>query len=316
MSRWFTASTGLAFTLQLLLLSACFQQGPLQLVFARSAALELRPHSRSGPAAAANGEACSSTCCQPAVQQVHAPSCTNATTPRVGAAETATSPQGCCKQQRDQHQEQARQQSIYCNLDPTAGGVAVAPGVANSNSSTSLPPVGGLVWELPTNSSSNSSSASPQQPLMVWLGPPSSPALTHLQLTHSMHPWLLLDPATQEAQQGMLPELQRLLKRRYYLVERTRAASMVGLLVGTLGAAGYMQALNKLRELAEQVRQLQQTKQTQWTAYTDCLYPSCVMCRHKKDRSRWHRICSTRGVQGFACTNYRQIHLSNFGLSP
>jgi diphthamide biosynthesis protein 2 len=113
-----------------------------------------------------------------------------------------------------------------------------------------VPPVGGLVWQLPNSSSSSSSS---QPALMVWLGPFNSPALTHLQLTYSTSPWLLLDPASCTAEQGLLPDLQRLLKRRYYLVERARAASMVGLLVGTLGAAGYLEALSRVRQLAAEV---------------------------------------------------------------
>jgi diphthamide biosynthesis protein 2 len=54
-------------------------------------------------------------------------------------------------------------------------------------------------------------------------------------------------------EQGLQPDLQRLMKRRYYLVERARAASMVGLLVGTLGAAGYLQALSRVRQLAAAV---------------------------------------------------------------
>lgn len=90
--------------------------------------------------------------------------------------------------------------------------------------------------------------------MMVWIGPAESPALTHLQLTHSTHPWVLLEPVQQTVHQGLAPGLERLLKRRYYLVERARSATMVGLLVGTLGAAGYLQALNVLRALARQVR--------------------------------------------------------------
>lgn len=41
---------------------------------------------------------------------------------------------------------------------------------------------------------------------------------------------------------------------RYYLVEKAREASIVGVLVGTLGAAGYQGALQQLRRLARQVR--------------------------------------------------------------
>jgi diphthamide biosynthesis enzyme Dph1/Dph2-like protein len=89
---------------------------------------------------------------------------------------------------------------------------------------------------------------------MVWLGPPEGPALTHLQLSFAGRPWLLLDPAAANASQGLSTGLERLMKRRYYLVERARGASLVGLLVGTLGAAGYKAALQQLRRLAQQVR--------------------------------------------------------------
>jgi len=119
-----------------------------------------------------------------------------------------------------------------------------------SQSGTSAPvPVGGLVWQLPVSSSSSSSG-----PVhMVWLGPAASPALTHLQLSYAARPWLLLDPVGQGIAEGLSPDLERLLKRRYYLVERARGATMVGLLVGTLGAAGYKTALEQLRHLAAKV---------------------------------------------------------------
>jgi diphthamide biosynthesis protein 2 len=90
---------------------------------------------------------------------------------------------------------------------------------------------------------------------MFWMGPlNSSPALTHLQLTHSTSPWLLLNPQTGETQQGLSQDLARLLKRRYYLVEKARGAAMVGLLVGTLGAVGYLEVLQELKVLAKEVR--------------------------------------------------------------
>lgn len=38
---------------------------------------------------------------------------------------------------------------------------------------------------------------------------------------------------------------------RYYLVEKAKGASIIGLLVGTLGAAGYLLALQQVRHLAE-----------------------------------------------------------------
>jgi len=89
---------------------------------------------------------------------------------------------------------------------------------------------------------------------MVWLGPLSSPALTHLQLTFNSARWWLLDPAAGTVRRGLADGLERQLKRRYYLVERARGAAMVGLLLGTLGAAGYLTALQQLRALAAKVR--------------------------------------------------------------
>jgi diphthamide biosynthesis protein 2 len=86
---------------------------------------------------------------------------------------------------------------------------------------------------------------------MIWLGPPSSPALAHLQLTHSAANWARVDPSRGCARAAGLGDgLDRLLKRRYYLIQRCKAAPILGLLVGTLGAARYRQALDALRALA------------------------------------------------------------------
>lgn len=135
--------------------------------------------------------------------------------------------------------------SSCCN-----GSAAEAASAGNSQPSqaaaTARVPTGGLLWQQPSSSSSS-------LPQMVWLGPLSSPALTHLQLSHASCTWLLLDLDSQGVSQGLSPGLDRLLKRRYYLVERARGSSMVGLLVGTLGAAGYKTALEQLRRLAAEV---------------------------------------------------------------
>jgi hypothetical protein len=81
-------------------------------------------------------------------------------------------------------------------------------------------PTGGLLWQLPcghNNSSSSSGDGGDRrctQPLMVWLGPTTSPALTHLQLSFADHTWLLLHPVSQAVTQGLSAGLDRLLKRR------------------------------------------------------------------------------------------------------
>ncbi|MCH94572.1 diphthamide biosynthesis protein 2-like, partial [Trifolium medium] len=46
-----------------------------------------------------------------------------------------------------------------------------------------------------------------------------------------------------------LSQQRRILKRRYYLVERAKDANIVGILVGTLGVAGYLHIINQMMEL-------------------------------------------------------------------
>jgi diphthamide biosynthesis protein 2 len=133
--------------------------------------------------------------------------------------------------------------------DYVAGAEASSSRGSGSSSSNgySPPPLGGLIWCAPPGGT-----ATPR--CIIWVGPPSGPALTHLQLTHSAAAWAGIDPADGfKATAGLSDSLSRLLRRRYFLVEKARAASIIGLLVGTLGAAGYLEALEALRKLAGQV---------------------------------------------------------------
>eukprot|EP00879_Flechtneria_rotunda_P019749 GHRR01020753.1.p1 GENE.GHRR01020753.1~~GHRR01020753.1.p1 ORF type:complete len:434 (+),score=158.75 GHRR01020753.1:401-1702(+) len=229
-------------------------QGPLQLIVAQTAACELEPQHRIGKAgasssvgngtqqqqhhqtvAASNSSTAyeSQTCCQAPQQQPQQCCAHTACSSDAARHTTAGSPQEPrhCADSNSQQPEQST--------------TTAAPG-GGVNTDSIQPPIGGLVWQLPSSCDPDN------KPLMVWLGPPDSPALTHLQLTHSTHLWLLLDPATLAVRHGLAHELDRLLRRRYYLVERARGATMIGLLVGTLGAAGYLQALQALRKLAAQ----------------------------------------------------------------
>ncbi|KAK2079499.1 hypothetical protein QBZ16_001893 [Prototheca wickerhamii] len=88
---------------------------------------------------------------------------------------------------------------------------------------------------------------------VFFVGSPEAPALEHLQLTHAALSWHVLD-TTRDAyrvEQGLPLALRRLLRRRYALVERARAANIVGIVVGTLGAAGYLDAVDALCRAAE-----------------------------------------------------------------
>ncbi|KAK9814668.1 hypothetical protein WJX72_009496 [[Myrmecia] bisecta] len=86
---------------------------------------------------------------------------------------------------------------------------------------------------------------------MLWLGPDDAPALLLLQLTYNSCHWIMFDPAAQCWQEGLPTEISRTLRKRYYLVEKAKNANIVGILVGTLGVAGYLQAVERLRALAQ-----------------------------------------------------------------
>eukprot|EP01018_Ginkgo_biloba_P015439 Gb_13963 [translate_table: standard] len=100
--------------------------------------------------------------------------------------------------------------------------------------------LGGLKWVLPEHHNM-------EDYLLVWIGQ-EGPALTNVMLTYnacgvarydSLHKITVKD----------IPSQNRILKRRYYLVERAKDASIVGIVVGTLGIAGYQEAINQIRRL-------------------------------------------------------------------
>ncbi|NXU93478.1 DPH2 synthase, partial [Xiphorhynchus elegans] len=72
--------------------------------------------------------------------------------------------------------------------------------------------------------------------------------LTNFMLTWNRCPFSSFNPATSCGRRETL-NVNRALMRRLYLVERARDARVVGILVGTLGVAGYLTLLQHLREL-------------------------------------------------------------------
>ena len=130
--------------------------------------------------------------------------------------------------------------------DPKAIG-----GEAEPSSSTS----GGLAWpEFPD--------PAPPTTVVVWIGGEGL-ALTHCMLLRAHDAtatWRRLDPAA-EAAAGAGPrpvatmdalegEVSRALRRRYYLASRARAASVVGVVVGSVSIAGYLDAADALCAMA------------------------------------------------------------------
>lgn len=62
----------------------------------------------------------------------------------------------------------------------------------------------------------------------AWVGDEEAPALAQLQLAAAGARWATLDAQGQGFREGLPPELARVLRRRRFLVEKARAANIVG----------------------------------------------------------------------------------------
>lgn len=134
-----------------------------------------------------------------------------------------------------------------CCQDTSPSACATAAAIQDRTPPQTDAAIAGYSWKLPEIHNANKS----EDYRFIWIGFPEAPALKQLQLTHSTAPWLLLDPSTGTITEGLPLETSRLLRRRYFLVEKARQANIMGILVGTLGAAGYGNALRTLRQAAQ-----------------------------------------------------------------
>lgn len=85
----------------------------------------------------------------------------------------------------------------------------------------------------------------------LWFGSADAPAREQLMLTYNSHKWLSVEPSTGVVQEGIPRNVLATLRKRYYLVEKARESSIVGIVVGTLGAAGYKDSVDALRLAAK-----------------------------------------------------------------
>lgn len=104
--------------------------------------------------------------------------------------------------------------------------------------------LGGLRWPSPSPGQDGSCR-------YVWVGEnPESLALTNAMLCHNQSDWFRYDPVAGEWHAyGSVSTASRTLRRRYFLVEKAKDASIVGIVVGTLTIAGYLEALGALRRV-------------------------------------------------------------------
>ncbi|KAM1249175.1 hypothetical protein ACFX2G_032566 [Malus domestica] len=100
--------------------------------------------------------------------------------------------------------------------------------------------IGGLVWKLPEGRKM-------EDYLLFWIGSNNS-AFANIVLTYNGCEIVRYD-ASECSMVTDLSQQRRILKRRYYLMEKAKDANIVGILVGTLGVAGYLNMIHQMKEL-------------------------------------------------------------------
>lgn len=117
--------------------------------------------------------------------------------------------------------------------------------------------VAGYTWTPPPPSDTD-------KMVMVWMGSIDAPALYQLQITYNTTDWLVYDTMNDRLHGGvneegdepsssssyLIDEVTKTLRRRYFLVEKARNANIIGIVMGTLGVAGYRQVLTVLKKAA------------------------------------------------------------------
>ncbi|EYU30525.1 hypothetical protein MIMGU_mgv1a005439mg [Erythranthe guttata] len=100
--------------------------------------------------------------------------------------------------------------------------------------------IGGLTWRLPEGRKMEDYS-------LFWIGS-DNPAFSNVVLTFNSCEIVRYD-AAEDCLMTDVSQQKKILRRRYYLVEKAKDANMIGILVGTLGAAGYLHMIHQMRDL-------------------------------------------------------------------
>lgn len=100
--------------------------------------------------------------------------------------------------------------------------------------------IGGLSWVLPEGHYI-------QEYLLYWVGADNA-AFANVVLTFNACEIVRYDAAENVLVTDVSLQ-RRILKRRYYLVEKAKDANIIGILVGTLGVAGYLHMIYQMKEL-------------------------------------------------------------------
>ncbi|KAL6992285.1 hypothetical protein U1Q18_010393 [Sarracenia purpurea var. burkii] len=102
--------------------------------------------------------------------------------------------------------------------------------------------IGGLSWNLPESPTNIL-----HDYLLYWVGADNA-AFANVVLTFSGCEIVRYDAAENRIVTDVSAQ-RRILKRRYYLVEKAKDANIIGILVGTLGVAGYLHMIHQMKDL-------------------------------------------------------------------
>ncbi|XP_042501295.1 2-(3-amino-3-carboxypropyl)histidine synthase subunit 2 isoform X2 [Macadamia integrifolia] len=100
--------------------------------------------------------------------------------------------------------------------------------------------IGGLTWNLPEGHKV-------EDCMLFWIGSDNA-AFANVVLTYNRCDTVRYDPMVNNLVKDV-SHMTRIIKRRYYLVEKAKDANIVGILVGTLAVAGYLHMIHQMKEL-------------------------------------------------------------------
>ncbi|KAI3869474.1 hypothetical protein MKW92_042577 [Papaver armeniacum] len=100
--------------------------------------------------------------------------------------------------------------------------------------------IGGLTWNLPQGHKT-------EDYMLFWIGL-ENPAFSNLVLTYNSSAIVRYDPVENCVMKDV-SQTKKILQRRYYIVKKAKDANIIGILVGTLGVAGYLNMINQMKAL-------------------------------------------------------------------
>lgn len=154
---------------------------------------------------------------------------------------------GCCLDTHIVDTEQVKEVSMTCGCKEQQNWEALTTETREAQQfnaeETNRYSLGGLRWTIPAHSTM-------EDTLIVWLGP-EGPALTNIMLTYNATAVVRYDPDEKSLLTDVANQ-SKLLRRRYYLVERAKDANIIGIVIGTLGVVGFQEVICKIKRLVKE----------------------------------------------------------------